>query len=40
MNERDDTVGRLRREVIDALKGRFVGRDVFIDLFALAVVAG
>src|SRR5437879_5395773 len=36
----DDTVGRLRREVIDVLKQRFVGRDEVIDLIALAVVAG
>ncbi|QEH35982.1 ATPase RavA [Aquisphaera giovannonii] len=35
-----DTVGRLGREVIDALKRRFVGRDEVVDLIALAVVAG
>jgi MoxR-like ATPase len=35
-----DTVARLRREVIDVLKQRFVGRDEVIDLIALAVVAG
>jgi MoxR-like ATPase len=39
MPERE-TVGRLRREVIDVLKERFVGRDEVIDLIALAVVAG
>jgi MoxR-like ATPase len=36
----DDIVGRLRGEVTDALKRRFVGRDEVIDLIALAVVAG
>jgi MoxR-like ATPase len=36
----EDTVARLRREVIDVLKQRFVGRDEVIDLIALAVVAG
>lgn len=36
----DDTVGRLRREVIDVLKRRFVGRDEVIDLIALALTAG
>lgn len=35
-----DAVGRLRREVIDVLKRRFIGRDEVIDLIALAVVAG
>jgi MoxR-like ATPase len=35
-----DTVGRLRRDVSDVLKRRFVGRDEVIDLIALAVVAG
>jgi MoxR-like ATPase len=35
-----ETVGQLRREVIDVLKQRFVGRDEVIDLIALAVVAG
>jgi MoxR-like ATPase len=35
-----ETVARLRREVIDVLKQRFVGRDEVIDLIALAVVAG
>jgi MoxR-like ATPase len=34
------TVPRLRAEVIDVLKQRFVGRDEVIDLIALAVVAG
>jgi MoxR-like ATPase len=36
----EDTVGRLRREVVDELKRRFVGRDEVADLIALAVVAG
>ena len=36
----NETVDRLGREVIDALKRRFVGRDEVIDLIALAVVAG
>lgn len=36
----DDTVIRLRTEVVDVLKRRFVGRDEVIDLIALAVVAG
>jgi MoxR-like ATPase len=36
----EETVGRLRREVIDVLKRRFVGRDEVVDLIALAVVAG
>jgi MoxR-like ATPase len=36
----DGTVGRLRAEVIDGLKRRFVGRDEVVDLIALAVVAG
>jgi MoxR-like ATPase len=36
----ETTVGQLRREVIDPLKGRFVGRDEVIDLIALATVAG
>src|SRR5712691_78230 len=36
----DDTVARLRHEVVDVLKQRFVGRDEVIDLIALAVVAG
>src|SRR5512142_2190213 len=31
---------RLRQEVIEPLKNRFVGRDEVIDLIALAVVAG
>ena len=35
-----DTVGRLRGEVVDSLKRRFVGRDEVVDLIALAVVAG
>src|SRR5258708_34994844 len=36
----EDVVGRLRHQVIDVLKRRFVGRDEVIDLIALAVVAG
>jgi MoxR-like ATPase len=36
----DTVVGRLRREVIEPLQQRFVGRDEVIDLIALAVVAG
>src|SRR4051812_13871868 len=36
----EDTVARLRREVVEALKRRFVGRDEVVDLIALAVVAG
>jgi MoxR-like ATPase len=40
MPEREETVARLRREVIEVLKQRFVGRDEVIDLIALAVVAG
>jgi MoxR-like ATPase len=36
----DDTVGRLRSDVVDVLKRRFVGRDEVIDLIALAVTAG
>ena len=36
----EETVGRLNREVVAPLKGRFVGRDEVIDLIALAVVAG
>jgi MoxR-like ATPase len=35
-----DPVTTLRREVIDLLKRRFVGRDEVVDLIALAVVAG
>jgi MoxR-like ATPase len=35
-----ETVGRLRREVTEPLKSRFVGRDEVVDLIALAVVAG
>src|SRR5689334_2112352 len=34
------TVARLRAEVIDPLKRRFVGRDEVVDLIALAVVSG
>jgi MoxR-like ATPase len=40
MTDGDGTVGRLRGEVIDVLKRRFVGRDEVVDLIALAVVAG
>src|SRR4051812_35852477 len=36
----DQSVDRLRVEVIEPLKGRFVGRDEVIDLIALAVTAG
>src|SRR5436305_10473793 len=36
----DDAVDRLRSEVIEPLKARFVGRDEVIDLIALAVTAG
>ena len=36
----DSTVAGLRREVIDVLKQRFVGRDEVVDLIALAVVGG
>ena len=36
----EDTVQRLRSDVVDDLKRRFVGRDEVIDLIALAVVAG
>jgi MoxR-like ATPase len=35
-----DVVSRLRSEVTDVLKRRFVGRDEVVDLMALAVVAG
>jgi MoxR-like ATPase len=34
------TVDRLRHEVIEPLKRRFVGRDEVVDLIALALVAG
>ena len=36
----NDTVSRLRTDVIEPLKRRFVGRDEVIDLIALAVTAG
>ncbi len=36
----DDTVARLRREVVEPLKERFVGRDEIVDLIVLAVTAG
>src|SRR3954470_6990573 len=36
----NDTVGRLRREVVEVLQQRFVGRDEVVELIALAVVAG
>ena len=36
----DDTVKKLRGDVVDELKRRFVGRDEVVDLIALAVVAG
>ncbi|RUL85746.1 AAA family ATPase [Tautonia sociabilis] len=35
-----EVVARLRRDVIDPLKARFVGRDEVVDLIALAVVSG
>jgi MoxR-like ATPase len=36
----DDTVARLRREVVEPIKRRFVGRDEIVDLIVLAVTAG
>src|SRR5580692_930049 len=36
----DDAVVRLRREVVEPLKRRFVDRDEIVDLIALAVTAG
>src|SRR5580693_10089703 len=36
----DDAVDRLRVEVVEPLKRRFVGRDEVVDLIALAVIAG
>jgi len=36
----DDAVKKLRADVVDELKRRFVGRDEVVDLIALAVVAG
>src|SRR3984893_6857473 len=36
----DDTVERLRREVVEPIKRRFVGRDEIVDLIALSVTAG
>ena len=36
----DLAVDRLRTEVVEPLKRRFVGRDEVVDLIALAVVAG
>ena len=36
----NDVVGRLRTEVIEPLKRRFVGRDEVIDLIALAAASG
>jgi MoxR-like ATPase len=36
----DETIRRLRTEILDVLKQRFVGRDEVIDLMALAIVAG
>src|ERR1044071_8147502 len=35
-----ETVARLRGEVLEPLKARFVGRDEVVDLIALAIVAG
>lgn len=40
MSDRGDAVGRLRGEVVEALKRQFVGRDEVVDLIALAVVSG
>jgi MoxR-like ATPase len=40
MSGSEETVGRLKQQVIDVLKQRFVGRDEVVDLIALAVVAG
>jgi MoxR-like ATPase len=36
----DDLIRRLRSEVTDPLKARFVGRDEVVELMALAVVSG
>ncbi len=36
----DDTVARLRGEVVEPIKKRFVGRDEIVDLMVLAVTAG
>ncbi len=36
----DDTVARLRREVVEPIKKRFVGRDEIVDLMVLAAAAG
>ena len=36
----DDTVARLRREVVEPIKKRFVGRDEIVDLMVLAATAG
>src|SRR6266852_1309329 len=36
----EDILARLRREVVEVLKQRFVGRDEVVDLIALALVAG
>jgi MoxR-like ATPase len=36
----DDTVARLRREVVEPIKRRFVGRDEIVDLIVLAITAG
>ena len=36
----DEAVSRLRCEVVEPLKRRFVGRDEVVDLIALAVIAG
>lgn len=40
MAEMASTAGRLKAEVIEPLRQRFVGRDEVIELIALAVVAG
>jgi MoxR-like ATPase len=36
----NDTFARLRREVVEPIKRRFVGRDEIVDLIVLAVTAG
>src|SRR5882757_3108281 len=36
----EETVARLREQVIEPLKSRFVGRDEVVELIALALVAG
>jgi MoxR-like ATPase len=36
----EEIIGRLRHDVVDELKRRFVGRDEVVELIALAIVAG